>query len=288
MGFLKNKDSEMKQRLAFLFRFCVLLSFLPFIESKASASNPDSLKVRNFVIKTSIILTNSKPSKDKIADICSRFKLYADFEKGSSKYLDSLISSQAFGQNVYDRYRYEYLQGVSEWEISDEIDQYRILTANKGSSELFDLFNSYIDKLIKLNTAGTDFATGKIGLPELQKRFFDNKFYDDINMGSNNFVVSTYNYIFFRNPTKVELASGREMIEGEYARILFKNGNSKQQYLDILFSSRAYIEGQIRYWYSQLLNREPHIDEMFWDNSKPFDAKELIKNILMKKEFSKI
>ena len=275
----------MKQKLTFLFQFGMLLFFLFSLETPAWASISDSLKIKSFVIKSGIILTNSKPSKVQIASICAKFNLYRDFENGSSRYLDTLISSPAFSQNIYDRYRLEYLQGVSAWEISDEIDQYRILVAKNRSSDLFDLFTSMIDKLTKLNTAREDYSAGRIDIPELQKRFFDNKFYDDINMGSNNFVVSTFNYLFFRNPTKAELAAGRKMIEAEYARILIKNGNSKQQYLDIIFSSKAYVEGQIRYWYNLLLNREPTIDEILGYSSKPFDVKALIKTILLKKEF---
>lgn len=245
----------------------------------------DSLKVKNFVVKSSIILANTKPGKSEVKAICAKFNLYNNFESGASHFLDTLIKSEAFSQNIFDRYRYEYLQGVTAWQVSDEIDQYEALLPNKSLSDFTDMFKSIINKLTKITLAQKKLAEDSIGISDVQRDFLDNKFYDDINMGANNFVISTFNYLLFRNPTKAELAAAKNMINGENSMLFFNTGNSKDDYLKIMFSSPLYKEGQIRYWYSQLLNREPTTSELFDACSNFLDIKKLIKTILMKREF---
>ena len=79
--------------------------------------------------------------------------------------------------------------------------------------------------------------------------------------------------------------SAKKMVNGENSSLFFKAGSSKDDYLTIMFSSPLYREGQIRYWYSQLLNREPTTSELFDACSNSLEIKKLIKTILMKKEF---
>ncbi|MDZ7847129.1 MAG: hypothetical protein U5L96_10360 [Owenweeksia sp.] len=49
---------------------------------------------------------------------------------------------------------------------------------------------------------------------ELHRRIIDNPYYDDINMGTENFVVATYQNFLFRYPTGVELEEAKKMVDG--------------------------------------------------------------------------
>jgi hypothetical protein len=142
--------------------------------------------------------------------------------------------------------------------------------------------------LKELRDVQDDLSAGQISLSDAHKRFFNNKFYNDINMGPDNYVISTFNYLFYRNPTKYELEQGKKMINGQEGALFFKSGGSKDDYLDILFASVAYQEGQVRYWYSALLNREPSSAEIlpYLDSQKPINIIRLIRNIILTDEYS--
>ena len=103
-------------------------------------------------------------------------------------------------------------------------------------------------------------------------------------MGAHNYVVSTFNYLFFRNPTIQEQTEGEKFINGDFGVLFFKTGNSKNDYLDVLFASEQYKEGQIRYWFKRLLNRDPSAAEQIELMNCPSktNIKMIIKKILSK------
>src|SRR5579871_3581459 len=107
-------------------RLMLFIVLLMYTGSTAFCSTgpADSLKVRNFVIKSFITLTKSKPRNDELDSICSKFGLYTDFSSRYSSFLDTLMCSDAFATCVYAAYIDDYVQGVSEGEIESGIANY--------------------------------------------------------------------------------------------------------------------------------------------------------------------
>ena len=151
----------------------------------------------------------------------------------------------------------------------------------------FFYFRENYLKLERLVHVEDDLAKGKITISDAQKCFFNNKFYDEANMGPVNYVTSTFDYLLLRLPTKYELESGRKMVINNHSSLFFVEGNNKDDYLNILFSSKPYIEGQVRYWYNKLLGREPTFIEgvQYLQQKETFSIEKLIEQILLSDDF---
>lgn len=91
----------------------------------------------------------------------------------------------------------------------------------------------------------------------MHRRLVDNPVYDEINMGTQNFVIATFNQLLLRYPTENELAQSSLMIEGFNGILFFEPGKSKDDYLTIFTESNDYFEGQVRDVYLRYLFREP-------------------------------
>jgi hypothetical protein len=266
---------------------CGLILLPLFSVSAQGQKTHDSILVRNFVVKSYIALSGSKPLPQAIKETCRQFQLYDSFETKKGQFVDTLLNQKAFYTNLYDKYRFEYLQGTNSDLIYHDIADYKLLLTIKTQSVFFDLFTDILNKLQRLLTIEDKLQTGEISNDEALAYFLDNKFYDDINMGPDNYVISTFNYLFFRNPTKYELIEGKKMLANQTGTLFFKQGQSKEEYLSIIMSSDSYKEGRVRYWYNNLLNREPEPDEILnFISTKAFDTKTLIKNIIVSKEFT--
>ena len=113
-----------------------------------------------------------------------------------------------------------------------------------------------------MKEAYPEFTIGAIGVDELQRRMCNNYIYDQINMGSANFVISTFQHLINRNPTAAEQTSGVSMVDGSNAIIFLQAGTTKTDYLTILTESDNYFEAQVVFMYQKYLNRAPVTQEM--------------------------
>ena len=174
--------------------------------------------------------------------------------------------------------------------VYDELEGFKLLLTNEAFKPRWKEFREVVEQLEKVTTAANDLETGVITISELQKRFFNCNTYKGLNMGPDNFVISTFNYVLFRNPTAAELKEAKKMLNGEQCSFFFRTskGGRVNDYLDVLFDTPAYNEGQIRYWYNTLLNREPDTADMITTCGQKQDIRALIKSILLKKEFTGI
>lgn len=254
-------------------------------QAKLQPSPADSLKIRNLGIKVYIALLNRKPSKTELLSAISRFRLFENKEKGTRELIRTLIADPDFSNGLFDLFRYEYLQGTDYEDINTQISDYKLLLTIKTQSDFADIFKFELDRLIRLRNARAEFFDNKINYNKFQMVFFDNKMFDEINMGDNNFVTATFNYLLSRNPTKYELEEGKKLYNNQYGVLFCKAGTNRSDYLNILFESAAWQEGTIRFWYNKLLNRNPTIEEISDLMKYSKEVSEIIETILLKPEF---
>jgi len=148
------------------------------------------------------------------------------------------------------------------------------------------LLQAEIDKLVALKELPQDLLQGAINRTEMHRRIAFNSFYDEINMGSQNFVLSIFEYFLGRYPTEAEEQVSIEMVDG-FGGILFgKEGKSKADFLEIFLSSTDYIEGQVIDVYNDFLLREPISTEMLEATLmyQEGDYGEMLKLVLSKNE----
>ena len=181
-------------------------------------------------------------------------------------------------------FRDEFINNTSEKLVREFIDEYAMALANLPENEFYGIgiLTSELKKMRFINAVESDFCSGNVDMQGVQRRFLQNKFYDDINMGQDNLIISTFQHLFFRDPTKAELIEGKKLLNFSSGYLLNKNGCSVNDLYNILFNSDAYREGQVRFWFKYLLNRNPNIDEVvkyMW-LEEDFDIKKLQIHIL--------
>ena len=116
--------------------------------------------------------------------------------------------------------------------------------------------------MIELYNLGSDLKNGNINTVEAHKRCVNNQIYDDINMGTENYVISMFQNFLYRYPTLAELNNATIMVDGEQTTCFGVNGDSKSNFNDIFFNHYGYYEGVIIDTYIKLLLRQPNSEEV--------------------------
>ena len=88
-----------------------------------------------------------------------------------------------------------------------------------------------------------------------------NGFYDEINMGTENFIVSMFQNFINRYPSISELQSGKTMVDGGNASIFLVSGNKKADFINIFLESDEYFTGQTNILFNRYLFRAPTSEE---------------------------
>jgi hypothetical protein len=101
----------------------------------------------------------------------------------------------------------------------------------------------------------------EIGLEEFYRAFCFNYVYDEINMGSLNFVQACFENLFGRGPTPDELDRAIKMVDGTSSYLFLKGGNSKSDFLNIMISNPEFLVGRTKDVYNQLVQRNPNTSE---------------------------
>jgi hypothetical protein len=172
--------------------------------------------------------------------------------------------------------REDYIDGFEE-ALENSDDPFEIQEIEEGLVKLYLLYNSTDD--LKANTAT---------ITEIQGRCVNNFIYDEINMGSFNYVVSIYQNFLHRYPTEYEIENGVKMLDDEQAVCFGGNGNSKSDFNTLFFNHDGYYEGQVINIYNRILFRNPSSSESYelttlFKSNK--DYKELQKRILITDEY---
>jgi hypothetical protein len=81
--------------------------------------------------------------------------------------------------------------------------------------------------------------------------------YDEINMGTENFVVSIYQHFYHRYPTDHELTQASKMVDRQWGLLYGVNGNSKADFLNIFLNQGEFQQGLIINAFESYLNRIP-------------------------------
>jgi hypothetical protein len=144
------------------------------------------------------------------------------------------------------------------------------------------------DRLLQLQTAPTFYVNGILSYARLQSRMLNNYFYDQINMGTLNFVNTSFKQILDRNPTIQEQQSGVSMCDGFNASLFLTSGYSKDEYLDIIFNQNDYYEATVKKVYRKYLLRDPKTLEMvqgtqLYKSSQNFES--IQKAVMVTNEF---
>jgi len=204
------------------------------------------------------------------------------------QFLDQVFSEDEYLSHLYDFARIELLNNIDTSEITNFINIFSYLLADTSMAQFHYLFAYEIERLDSLQRVPFDLENNIIDIAFLQRRCLNTYFYDQINMGAENFVVSAFQHFANRYPTTNELSESKKMLEGTPSILFLKSGQSKNDFLDIFFTSQEYYEGLAVNLYQRFLFRNPTSIEMGnaqQEFSNTQDYKQMQKNILATNEY---
>lgn len=261
------------------------------IEEVQGNQAPDEILVTEvmkeaYVNRLYISLTGRKPTESEFE--MALVELGVDADIYSRKVVvDLVFLKEEYTIRLYDIARGDYLESLDTAVIRSDYEQvvYLLQTATGPTREYLLEAEAELKALLEIPAGLID---NTIDVTEMYRRVVNNVYYDDINMGSENFVVATFQNFLFRYPTNVELENGTTMVDGQPSSIFLKAGNSKQDFINIFFDTDDYAEGSVINLFRKYLFREPSTEEMYtWTNefllSKDFG--QIQKSILTSDEY---
>jgi len=235
------------------FLWIVLLSMLSLLGGCKSEHRVESdLKLESYIHRIYIQLYGRKATESE--QIMG--KIFLCFVPESAKwrriYCDQLIRSEEFRLNQYNIARSDLLNFIfnpDSASIQETIEVWKKMYPDS-------IWQPEVKRLKRLQQIPGLLRSGMMTYEELQKTLIHNSYYDFINMGSENFVVSLYHNFLERPPTAHELKTGIILTDGNCAYFANTLICGKAEYIQAFFDQNEFAEGQARKLVRMILYRD--------------------------------
>ncbi|MBL0095493.1 MAG: hypothetical protein IPP46_02600 [Bacteroidetes bacterium] len=243
----------------------------------------------DYVNRTYILVLGREPDSSEFNDAVSLLKNGLLDSPSRYAFLDEVFSSPDYPWRQFNKNRIELLNNIDTADITIQIFIFSFFLADSTYQAFWPGLQIEVDRLEEIQAASHEYANGIINIRQLQSKMINNYFYDQINMGSDNFVISSFQHFLDRNPTLDEQSNGVSMVNGNNAILFLRAGASRDDYLSILFDSDDYFEGAVIRIYKDYLLRSPSSIEMSvaalkYRNTLDFESVQ--KDILATDEFA--
>ncbi|HHG85288.1 MAG TPA: hypothetical protein ENJ82_11130 [Bacteroidetes bacterium] len=218
--------------------------------------------LESYINRSYISLLGRKPTDAEFATGLTQLRLNNVSQSNRETFLDGVFSNPYYPNRLFDVGRSLYLNGSDTTEFQEFIDIFEVLLQDTQYQAVWPEIREEISKMQRVLDIPLDLGNGSIDIVEMHRRLCYNYVYDQINMGTQNFVVSMFQNFFFRYPTVAELEAGETMVDGFNAIILLQTGQTKVDFIAIFLRSKDYAEGQVRDVFTRFLFREPMTEEM--------------------------
>jgi hypothetical protein len=242
----------------------------------------------NYVNKVYISVLGRKPEAAEITSGLSFINQHNLSIADRQAFLDDVLAKPEYNQRLYEINSIKLLNTFDTAAINAQLAVFQFVLTDSSYVSVFDIAHFEINRLQQLKNIPIDLNNGTLNTIGMHRRLINNYFYDQINMGTQNFVVSTFQHFMDRYPTDNELLQGKDMVNGLAAIIFLTQGNTKDNYMDIILNTDNYFESQIRELYLRYLFRQPTSVEMTKyavSYKSDLDYKKLQKEILSLDEY---
>jgi hypothetical protein len=251
-------------------------------------STLSSIVIDTYVNKAYISLLGRKPSDTEKSEGTTLLEGAALSQTSRESFIQSVLDKPEYYENLYKNYYTYLLVNFDTAEITQTIIIYQYLSTQPEYANFIDALNTEIGRLQALKSVYYNLAAGNISVPEMHYTMINNSFYDELNMGTENFITATFEHFLSRYPTDSELAEATKIVDGLSGVLFFEIGTSKQDFMDIFFASEDYYGGQVKIVYNAYLFRQPTTEESayystYYKNSN--DYKGLLKKVLTTDEY---
>jgi len=201
--------------------------------------------------------------------------------------INGILNKDEYYNNLFKLECEHLLLGLDTADINLNI---YVLTGLRDMAQGLELlyFEDALQRMLKLQEVLPGLGDGTISNMEMHKRMVNNNMYDEINMGTENFVISMFQSFMQRYPTTSELENGKLMVNDNNSSVFFIPGNGKEDFINIFIESDEYFTGQTNILFNRYLFRDPTSEESInysLDYINSQDYKLLQRRILSTNEF---
>ena len=243
--------------------------------------------IENYVNKLYISTIGREPTPFEFDDNFETLREANLSQQSREIVIDKVLDKAEYFNNLFKIESANILNGVDTAMINERYYLYKYFLMNASGFD--SIYIGYeFERLSVLKQALPDFNAGIITNTELYKRMVNNNFFDEINMGTENFVVAMFQHFVLRYPTGSEVENAKTMVDDGNATVFFETGNGKDDFISILFSSDEYYTGQTSILFNRYLFRNPSSEESVnysLDYINTDDYKSLQRRILSTNEF---
>ena len=248
----------------------------------------ENTTIENYINKLYISTIGREPTE---AEFTTDFNLLRNanlFQKSREIVIDGILNKSEYSFNLFTLESANILYSVDTAMINERISSYQqFLLVTTNFLDSIYVANE-LERMLSFQNSLTAFYLGTTTITELYSAMANNIFFDEINMGTENFVVAMFQHFLSRYPTDSELESAKDMVDDKNATLFFETGNGKNDFLDIFFTSNEYFTGQTNILFNRYLFRNPSSEESVnysLDYINTGDYKSLQKRILSSEEF---
>lgn len=220
------------------------------------------LSIDNYINRVYISLLGRKASDAEFSAAKALFATKPGDRAHRDDLLASVQSNTDYRSNLVYRAKLDLIEGVDSLIIVRDYAQVLLILKDPSKANLHPTYQIIKEKLEALLNLGNDYRAGNIHYMEVQQRCINNSYYDQINMGTENFVVSLFQHFLDRYPSGQELSASKLMVDGSNSSIFLQTGAGKQDFISIFFNASSYAEGQVHAVARQFLFRKATQDEV--------------------------
>lgn len=228
----------------------------------------EDIVIENYIQKCYISLLGKKANATELNEAFVLLRENPRDENLRKTFVADLVTKPLYFTNEVNIMRTDYLNGVDSTEIANQIGIYEFIITTTNNEFEIELFQNEIKRLEALQSVAEKWMNNLITTADLHLLCVNNPLYDEINMGSENFVVSLFQNFAFRYPTVAELEAGKSLFDGAPSVFLLQSGKNKNDLQDIFFSSKQYYEGVIITLFERYFYRYPTSFEIEFYSAK--------------------
>ena len=223
-------------------------------------STIENMIIENYVNKLYISTIGREPTTTEFDSDYGILRESNMNQESRENVINGILTKDEYNNNLFKLESEHLLLALDTADINQNI---HVLNGLISTAEGLDLlyFEDALEKMLKLQEVLPGLSSGTISTFEMHKRMVNNNFYDEINMGIENFVVSMFQSFMQRYPTLSELENGKLMVNNNNASVFFMPGNGKDDFINIFIESDEYFTGQTNILFNRYLFREPTSEE---------------------------
>ena len=242
--------------LSLLLASCARDNIVP-VDNLPADSTITQIELENYINKTHIALLNRKPTQAELNQSLQQL----DVDRYNRSIRDTYVlgiqdldrSKWAIWQFLSDR----ILDGIDTTQVRESADIFQYRVDNSGTQNEKDYWQWLLDRTNNNLVALEGWYNQDSTYNSLVGWMVRMPIYDEINMGTENFVVSIYQHFYHRYPTDHELTQASKMVDRQWGLLYGVNGNSKADFLNIFLNQGEFQQGLIINAFESYLNRIP-------------------------------